>query len=221
MGSLIKDKQINDLQSTGIEVTSAAEILRFAAETLQAAAMGLEDFTSGKPERKIVGLKNLVTFGRSVTFVLQNLRATKPDFEEWYKPYKEEMESDPLFQYFKEMRNEIEKEGKIRNIRMEFHGFALTPEILAKIPKPPNATTFFIGDNTGGAGWYVQMPDGRTERYMVEMPQEMYGTLMLKFDDQPKTHLGKSIENLPIDKLGIMYLDYLTKLVEAAFQKFL
>ena len=41
------------------------------------------------------------------------------------------------------------------------------PEDLTRFgPPPPNAKGFFIGDNLGGSGWEVKLPDGSIEKYM-------------------------------------------------------
>ena len=75
---------------------TSADILRAARQTLATVEKGLADLASGDPNRRVAGLHNLVVFGRAITNVLQNLRATEGDFDEWYGPHRAEMEADPL-----------------------------------------------------------------------------------------------------------------------------
>jgi hypothetical protein len=74
-------------------------ILTRVETTLQTAKFGLDDLTNGSPERKVAGLSNLITFGRAVTNVLQNLRSKEESFEKWYTPYVIEMRSDELMRH--------------------------------------------------------------------------------------------------------------------------
>jgi cyclopropane fatty-acyl-phospholipid synthase-like methyltransferase len=85
-----------------------------AVETLKTAKLGYDVLTKQSPELRLCGLRNLVVFGRAVTFVLQNLRNTEPEFDEWYSEFAQEMKSDPLLTYFKELRNILEKEGDLK-----------------------------------------------------------------------------------------------------------
>ena len=63
--------------------------------------------------RRFTGLRNLIVFGRSVTFVLQNLRTVvgKERFDLWYEPHQESMKQDVVMKYFVKLRNELEKQG--------------------------------------------------------------------------------------------------------------
>jgi hypothetical protein len=90
----------------------AEDILRNAGDCFQTAAMGLEDLTGSDPKRRLIGLRNLVVFGRSITFILQTLRGVDRDrFNAWYAPFEKEMRDDALMKYFAELRNTILKEG--------------------------------------------------------------------------------------------------------------
>ena len=50
-------------------------VLNRVEETLQTAMHGLDDLLAVQCDRRMSGLRNLIVFGRSVTFVLQNLRS--------------------------------------------------------------------------------------------------------------------------------------------------
>jgi hypothetical protein len=77
------------------------EILQRVKDTLETAKQGLIDLKDPTRMRRLTGLRNLITFGRSVTFVVQNLRGVDGlDFDSWYGPVQAEMKSDPLMRYF-------------------------------------------------------------------------------------------------------------------------
>lgn len=199
---------------------STIGIIRSAEETLKTAEQGLKDLIKGSPERKLSGLRNLVVFGRAVTNVLQNLRSTESDFETWYKRYKEEMRNDPLMKYFYELRSKILKEGILETSTRTYIRQLRIPEDLAHFdPPPPNVKRFFIGDNLGGSGWEIQLPDGSIEKYYVELPSDI-GSVSLHFPDAPKYHLGQEINDTSIPNLAKLYINYLHQLVEAAKERF-
>ena len=58
---------------------------------------------------------------------------------------------------------------------------------------PEGANGFFIGDNLGGSGWEVYLPDGSTEKYYVAMLDEIQSQIQvnLHFPDPPKRHDGQ------------------------------
>lgn len=58
------------------------------------------------------GLRIVAVFGRSVTFVLQGLRGVYGEaFDAWYEPRQAELAADPVAGFFKNLRNEVLKEG--------------------------------------------------------------------------------------------------------------
>jgi len=130
---------------------TSAEILRAARQTLATAEKGLADVSSGDPNRRVAGLHNVVVFGRAVTNVLQKLRSTEPGFDAWYGPHRAQMEGDPLLKYLYRLRSEILKEGILPlSTSMHIHRLRFPDDIARLGPPPPNAKSFFIGDNLGG-----------------------------------------------------------------------
>ena len=199
---------------------STADILKDAEETLKTAEHGLKDLIEGHPEKRLSGLRNLVVFGRAVTNVLQNLRSTEPAFDKWYGRYKEEMQNDPLLKYFYNLRSEILKKGVLDvSTRTSIQKLELPKDLLKFGPPPPNAISFFVGDNRGGLGWVVQLPDGSEEKYYISMPSDM-GSVTLHFPDSPKFHLGKDLKGNSIDTLSRIYIEYLRQLVDSAKHTF-
>jgi hypothetical protein len=175
---------------------------------------------NGSPERKAAGLRNFVVFGRAVTNVLQNLRSTEKGFDEWYRPYVDEMKVDELMSYFYKLRSLILKEG-ISNTMVGMHIKSLRlPDDLRRLtPPPPNAKAFFVGDHLGGSGWEVQLPDGSTEKYYVDLPVDI-AECCLHLQNPPKMHLGKVIDDGSMKGLCLLYIDYLHKMVISAKEMF-
>jgi len=75
------------------------EILENTESVLNTAKYGLE-LISGNPQNRLIGIRNLVVFGRAVTFVLQKLRDGESNFEEWYIKYVEEMKKRSTLHLF-------------------------------------------------------------------------------------------------------------------------
>src|SRR5438094_483482 len=172
---------------------TSADVLRAARQTLATVEKGLADLASGDPNRRVAGLHNLVVFGRAVTNVLQNLRSSEPDFDAWYGPHRAEMEADPLLKYLYELRTEILKKGILPiGTSMYIHQLRI-PEDMARLgPPPPNARGFFIGDNLGGSGWEVELPDGRTEKYYAELPADI-GVATMHLPIAPRMRLDQEL----------------------------
>jgi hypothetical protein len=193
-------------------------ILAAAEETLETARLGLEDFKGKDPRRKLAGLRNFVAFGRAVTHVLQQLRSTEGSrFETWYGPYVKEMANDELMRFFKELRNEVLKEGSmpvstqmhIRNFTVDFNA----------IGPPPKGAKSFIADMNGRGYWNVELEDGTSERYYVNLPMEV-DSFDAFFVAPPRSHLGRPIEGLSGEHLATLYFEYLRAMVASARGKF-
>jgi hypothetical protein len=150
-----------------------------------------------------------------VTFVLQNLRNVVPDFDDWYAPKKAEMRADPLTQYFSELRTQIEKQVESHTgILATLKSFS-TEDLKRFQPAPPGATSFFIGDQTGGSGWLVQREDGSVEKYYVELPPDIGFEMQMILPKAPEQYRRASAA-----ELVKIYLDGLERLVGNAKARF-
>jgi len=150
------------------------QIIQDAFDTLFTARLGLKQMLGADPKARMAGLRNVVVFGRATTNVLQNLRATEPDFDSWYQPHVEAMKSDALLKYFYELRSRILKEGTLgtsSSLRISGNPH----ELMRRFEPPPGATSFFICDTIGGTGWEVQNGDGSVEKYYVDVPSDVPG----------------------------------------------
>lgn len=193
-------------------------ILREAEDTLFTAQLGLDLVKGKEPKARIAGLRNLVVFGRAVTNVLQNLRSTVgKHFDKWYQPKVEEMANDQVLKYFYKLRSQILKQGTVNTSSSMFlSGNPMA--LMQKYQAPPGAKGFFMGDNLGGCGWEVEIDEGVTEKYYVDVPDNIEG-LDMKID----VHLLDAPAELKehnIQELGEHYLGYLRELVAEAKRVF-
>ncbi len=201
-------------------------ILRDAFETLQTAEWGLADVLGADPRRRMPGLRNLIVFGRAVTNVVQNIRSAVggDHFDAWYSPLQDEMRQDELLRYFYQRRSEILKEGSVGQVTTSMHISQLNTSELQPLMQnpPPGAKGFFIGDQLGGSGWEVELPDGSITKYYVALPEDLSRriTTRLHFSDPPSTHKGRSLADTSIEALAQHYVAYLRTLLEAAQQHF-
>src|SRR5690554_2437284 len=95
-------------------MTTKNAVFKNIEDTLKTVEIALKDLKNELPERRLASIRNIITFGRSVTFAIQKLKNHVNKFEDWYKPKQQEMISDPLFKYFKDIRDEIIHEGKLK-----------------------------------------------------------------------------------------------------------
>jgi len=195
-------------------------IIRRAEETLQTAKCGYEDLIGKNKNRRFSGLRNLIVFGRSVTWVLQNLRSViKDDFDNWYEPEQEKMKNDPLMRYFINARNELEKQGKLSvATSVRIHSFS-TGDLGKFGQPPPGAKSFFIGDQFGGTGWEVEMYDGTREKYYIELPAEI-GEVKQKLINFPEAE-SPELKGKSVEELCEIYLKRLEMLLDSAKERFL
>lgn len=196
------------------------QVLSRVQDTLNTAKQGLADVLDPSRVRRDAGLRNLIAFGRSVTFVIQNLRGIKGlDFDAWYLPHQEAMKADPLMRYFVEARNELEKQGKL-SVSTSAHLKSFSFEDINKLgPRPVGARSFFVGDYLGGAGWEVELADGTTEKYYVELPPSI-GEVKQRFTNFP-TAKAPELAGLSADELCSTYIAKLDELLRQAKAHFL
>jgi hypothetical protein len=195
-----------------------AETLKNTRATLRRAELALANLEHARTgEHRVAEMCNVIVMGRAVTNVLQNLRHAAPGFDDWYSPWEQEMSQDPFLKYIYKLRSEILKKGKpgasVSTYVMSFNTSTDIP------PAPPNATSFFIGDEYGGSGWRVRLADGTLETMYVELPAHIARS-WLRFDDVPREHLGAPIGDDSLENVCRLYVQYLQRLVVAAEQQF-
>lgn len=203
------------------DAVAISEILRRAEDTLRTARHGFDDLTGADRSRRFTGLRNLIVFGRSFTWVLQNLRSVVPDrFDSWYEPERQRMASDPLMRYFVDARNELEKQGKLNvATKISIHSFSPSGDMKKFGTPPAGAKGFFIGDQNGGTGWEVELADGKTEKFYVALP-ETVGDVTQHFSSFPEAK-APELAGKTVEALCALYLDRLDDLLDRARDHFL
>jgi hypothetical protein len=198
------------------------DVLDKAREMLETARQGLNDLLGEDPTRRMLGIRNVAVFGRSVTFVLQNLRSTNAEaFNRWYAPHQEVMGKDALLVYFRNLRNEILKEGGPKQTADHYIEHLNTVDLAPLMAQaPPGAKAFFVGDSLGGSGWEVELADGSTEKYYVQLPSAVKMESTLHFPDPPREHLGMLITDTSLQNLARLYIAYLSSLLDEAEAEF-
>jgi hypothetical protein len=199
---------------------STQEILRDSEAALDTAFFGLEDLLQGDGGRRLAGLRNVVVWGRAFTNILQNLRSTEPSFDAWYKPIVSEMQHDALLRFFYVLRSTLLKRGGTpTTTSLHIKQFYFPMDMARFGPPPPSAKGFFMGDQTGGCGWEVVLPDGSTDKFYVDLPADI-GTVDLVMQDAPHTHLGNELADASVIRLATAHLNYFRAVLQRAKEKF-
>jgi hypothetical protein len=192
-----------------------------AKQVLETAYFGLRVLRSSNMSERSAGLRNVLVFGRSVTFVIQNLSSIVGSeiFAQWYSPHQETMKRDPLMKYFVEARNNLEKQGRLDvGIAAEFN--CSSEDIRKGLgPPPPGAVSAFIGDSTGGSGWEIDVGNGETIKYYVNFPQS-FANVKQVFHSMPDT-IPDHLQEMAVDELCEMVLGKLTAVLDDAYKVFL
>jgi hypothetical protein len=200
------------------------QILAKAADMLNMTEQALEDLNGSDPRRRLPGLRNIAVWGRSITNVVEKLKTPLGDetFSGWYTPYREEMEGDELLKYFYQWRSKILKEGETPATTTTSYIGYLDSAGIARLNQnaPPGTTATFIGDQLGGSGWIVSLPDGTEEKVYFELPDDMNITINLHAADPPRSHAGERLENPTLGDLAERYVAYLRRLVNDAHATF-
>jgi hypothetical protein len=194
---------------------SPAGVLTKVRDTLHDAQLALEGLRRDPdPRRQAAAFSNVVVWGRAVTNVLQQLRSRVVGFDDWYAPWKAEMEGDPLLKWLYRWRSRILKQGDRPPSLGGVDLRAMLPGL--ELPQaPPNATTFFLGDETGGLGWIVRLPDGSLGKIYLAVPEGAAANV-LTLTDAPDSHLGARITDHCAAHIAELYLHYLERLVHTA-----
>lgn len=187
------------------------QILQSTEDTLATAKYGYQDLLSGNRSTKFAGFRNLIVFGRSVTFMLQSLRAAVGNerFDNWYEPQQALMKSDLVLKYFMKLRDDLEKQGKLpasSSIQLR----RIPPDLMNKYHKPPGTVGIFIIDQMGGSGFEVELLNGSKEKYYVELPSDIasvkrhFKEIPAPDDDELKTKTIEELSSYFISKLDTL-----------------
>jgi hypothetical protein len=189
---------------------SIGRVLGGAVAALDHAADALRDLKNDRdPKRQIAAIKAIPTHGRSVTFILQKLRASVDSFDDWYEPRVRNMQTDPLMRYFVSLRNQIQKEGlpqPIYAVLYEDRGDAEVP-----------VADLAVGEDSFGI-WI----SGATRERIRDIDSSATFLRDFQLPDPPTQHLGRLVEQSSFEYLSELYLCYLReRLVTTAREKFI
>ena len=125
------------------------------------------------------------------------------------------IKNDPVMEFFKELRNKIEKQTA-PSLAVSGTASFNSSDIAKFKPKPPGAIAFVMGNAArgGASGWLVSMPDGEEELFAVELPPEI-GNFIGHLNELPAGWEGRSSVDLVE-----YYINWLSNLVEAAENEF-
>lgn len=196
--------------------TEIERILIRAREILATARLGSEYLKSKDKSRILAGLRNVIVFGRAVTNVIENLRSRTVDFDEWYRSISDSLKDDPVMKKLYELRSIMLKEGKT-NTEVFAEIKQMDRKSFSEIPMPKNASMFFMGDENGGSGWEVILPDGSKDKFYVSIPEEI-GRSGFTILDLPKSNNG---ELKSLEEISKYYLDKMENIINLAEDKFL
>jgi hypothetical protein len=121
--------------------------------------------------------------------------------------------------YFVDARNELEKQGKL-SVGTNAYIKSFSTGDIRKFGRPPvGAKGLFVGDQLGGTGWEVELADGTTENYYIELPSSL-GEVTQHFTNFP-TAKAPELAGKSIEELCTMYIENLDSLVRQAKTHFL
>ena len=152
-------------------MTRVSEILAEAQERLDTARVGLDQARMG-PYHVRAGFRNVAIFGKMVTFCTNNLRGKVEGFEQWDADAKNRFFDNDVARAMTEARNQYEKKAT-NPIFASAHVKSFSTDDLRSLPRPDNASAFFIGDRFGGSGWMIDMENGDKFPFYIELPPSM------------------------------------------------
>lgn len=202
---LILSPNMGVLKMTTRQILGA---MRGAFDTAQIGFLDLRD--SDELARQLAGLRNVIVWGRTVTFIVQKLRSQEPDFDEWYLPIQEEMKGDPLLRWFHDLRTALLKEG-LPEMRADLY--------LARDFAAPIAHVA-LGEDQFGI-WVVGpatdvIPNG-TFVPREDMTSRNLRAVAIPGLPLPSSHLGENLADHKVIDLCHLYLIYLNeRIVEPA-----
>lgn len=206
-----------DLKNMGNLRLTTSEILGRSRGALANAEMGFNDMVESiHAERQLAGLKTLATSGRQVMFILNKLKSTEPNYDAWWNPIVELIGEDPLFRFFKRLRNVIEKEGlpEVRAVLLAVRGTEVVREERVKAEDGENFSRIEGIDNN------LNPTPGIVVNWAVVSGGTHQRLSQFRLPSPPTSHLGQPLEDDTMEHLGALYLDGLSAILQSARNKF-
>lgn len=196
---------------TPAEVIEAAKAIRANVQR------GLADVDSVDVTHRQAGLLNVIVFGRAVTIALQRLKNVTDDWVQWWAercPPK-----DPLHGYINDLRNRILKQGELPHTANSTYiaSFSGNPFTILEPPPPVGRIrSMFLGDQLGGNGWEIELPDGRVERFYARVASGIDVTSSLDLPDAPDEFMGEPRTDKSVPVIVRRYVEWLESVVTEA-----
>jgi len=206
---------------------SCNEILSSVQGKISMIKQMLNGLKGGPVPFKTTNFTNLLIWSRIVINEIENLKSCdRKKFDEWYSTYKKDLfgegdaSPDPLLDYFIQARNQLEHQGIVKvGWSIKVHHLNIPEDLLKYGPAPPGARGVFLGDQLGGIGWLVDLPDKGQAKYYVNLPKEFVESSLLPHNP-PSTHLGENVKSRSVEDLAEYYVNYLDKMIQSAAKVF-
>jgi hypothetical protein len=209
---------------SGRKPVDAREVLARAAIALQDAKQALDDYTGTDLNRKATGFRNLTVWTRAIPHILEGLRKIDAGrFDAWFAPYKADWTNEPLIGYFRDLRNDLLKEGRPPiGSPVVIINHASTGDMVRQLgSRPDGATGVFVGDELGGIGWEIELPDGTIERLYVTVPEaDIHARVgVIDYPPPPNTFQGRDVKSL--EEALRLYIEYMGGMIASARSAFM
>lgn len=206
---------------------SCEEILKSLQGKVSMVKQILTGLRNGPVPLKTTNFTNLLIWSRILINETENLKSCdRKKFEGWYAQYRRELFGDgshgpdPLLDYFIQARNQLEHQGIIKvGWSINIHHLNIPGDLLKYGPAPPGARGFFLGDQLGGIGWLVDLPNGSQAKYYVNLPKEFVESSLLPHNPL-LTHLMNNVQNTSVESLAEYYVRYIEEMVTSAGREF-
>ena len=202
------------------ERRSVSDVLAATRQVLANVQLGMRNIQAADPTQRIPGLHNVIVFGRAVTIALQRLRNIVNGFDEWWAT--QIPDKDPLLKYISDSRNAILKEAVLPTTSSSVYieHFSGNPMQMVTGTPPAGATSVFVGDNVGGSGWIVRLPDGTEQKFYGELSPLFQGTVTAHLPAAPTEFLGEPLPDNTIEGVAKSYVAWLESVVAEAEHRF-
>jgi hypothetical protein len=175
---------------------SINEIFETALEQLELTELQLKNMENVSPKARKSAAVAAVAMARTSYHSLKKLQEAGQEAREWFKKINERLSKSEVSEWVRKTRDRMLKEADL-SISSGMHIESFSSD---QIPTPPpNAVSFFLGDEIGGSGWFVLHPDGSESKYYIDVSQtfpESNITSWLTTTDMPGEYFGEPIEKI-------------------------
>lgn len=165
------------------------DVLTSAKKALTATKHAVEDFCGANPldiERRDTAVRNFVSNGRSMSFLLQKLKHLVDGYDEWDKPVKDGLEADALADFFQKARTRSEHiESPVIG---QFDKFVAPVHIVSVQVKISHTPQGILAELIGTTkeGLHVVCASQETTYFLEGMPEEF---VHVPLEELMKRHL--------------------------------